>query len=137
MWTDAAEGKENTQAFVPIIEHRAAPLLEEITAAYELQAKQRGFPASDVRLTDAERGAAALVVERVEGATRSRRRRSGDGPSLPDEFNAEFRLLLSKSLTVLEMRDFLSGEFTPLPLMNLMAVLRAQEKAGAIRLVKR
>ena len=137
MWTDAAAGKENTQTFVPIIEHRAAPLMEEITAAYELQAKQRGFRTSEVQLTDAERGAAALVVEQVEGATRSRRRRSGAGPTLPDEFNAEFRLLLSKNLTVLEMRDFLSGEFTPLPLADLMAVLRAQEKAGAIRLVKR
>ena len=136
MWTDAAAGKENTQTFVPIIEHRAAPLMEEITAAYELQAKQRGFRTSEVQLTDAERGAAALVVEQVEGATRSRRRRSGAGPTLPDEFNAEFRLLLSKNLTVLEMRDFLSGEFTPLPLADLMAVLRAQEKAGAIRLVR-
>ena len=136
MWTDAAAGKENTQTFVPIIEHRAAPLLEEITAAYELQAKQRGFRTSEVQLTDAEREAASLVVEQVEGATRSRRRRSGAGPTLPDEFNAEFRLLLSKNLTVLEMRDFLSGEFTPLPLADLMAVLRAQEKAGAIRLVR-
>lgn len=51
--------------------------------------------------------------------------------------NAEFNRLLPKRLTVLEIRDFLSGEFTPLPLADLMAVLRAREKAGSIRLVKK
>jgi hypothetical protein len=49
--------------------------------------------------------------------------------------NAEFNLLLGKHLTALEIRDFLSGEFTPLPLGDLMAVLRAREKAGTLRLV--
>jgi hypothetical protein len=48
---------------------------------------------------------------------------------------AEFNLLLPKRMTVLEIRDFLSGEFTPLPLADLMAVLRAREAAGTIRLV--
>lgn len=137
MWTDAAAGFENTEAFKPIIERRAAPLLEEVKAAYELQAKQRGFRAGDLQLTDAEREAASLVVEQVEGVTQSRRGRSRGGPSLPDEFNAEFRLLLSKGLSVLAIRDFLAGEFTPLPLADLMAVLRAQEESGAIRLVRR
>jgi hypothetical protein len=56
--------------------------------------------------------------------------------------NAELSLLLAnnrdgtpKNLTVLEIRDFLSGEFTPLPLADLMAVLRARETAGTIKLV--
>ena len=58
------------------------------------------------------------------------------GPSLPTEFNAEFSaLLLTKHMTVLEIRDFLSGEFTPLPLKDVMAVLRAREAAGSIKLV--
>jgi hypothetical protein len=51
--------------------------------------------------------------------------------------NAEFNLLLPKRLTVLEIRDFLSGEFTPLPLADLMAVLRAREAAGSIKLVRK
>jgi hypothetical protein len=37
--------------------------------------------------------------------------------------------------TVLEIRDFLAGEFDPLPLDTLMAVLKARESAGALRLV--
>lgn len=132
LWTDAAAGAEHTEAFQPLVERRAAPLLDEVKAAYELQARQRGFRAGELQLTDAEREAASLVVEPVEGAGRVR-----GGPSLPDEFNAEFRLLLPRGLTVLEMRDFLAGEFTPLPLADLMEVLRAQEEAGAIRLVQR
>jgi aminopeptidase YwaD len=137
LWTNAAAGAEITESFQPIVERRAAPLLDEVKAAYELQANQRGFRARDIELTDAEREAADLVVEPVEGFVRPRRRGPSAGPSLPDEFNAEFRMLQSKGLTVLEMRDFLAGEFTPLPLEDLMEVLRAQEAAGAIRLVRR
>jgi hypothetical protein len=59
------------------------------------------------------------------------------GPSLPQEMNAEFALLLPKRMTVLEIRDFLSGEFTPLPLADLMSVLRAREAAGTVRLVRK
>ena len=56
------------------------------------------------------------------------------GPSVPQEMDAEFNLLLGRGLTALEIRDFLSGEFTPLPLADLMAILRAREAAGTIRL---
>ena len=49
--------------------------------------------------------------------------------------NAEFSILLGKGKTVLEIRDFLSGEFTPLPLADLMAVLRAREAQGSVRIV--
>ena len=59
------------------------------------------------------------------------------GPALPEEFNAEFNLLLGKNKTVLQIRDFLSGEFTPLPLTDVMAVLKAREAAGAIKLTRK
>ena len=49
--------------------------------------------------------------------------------------NAELSILLGRGLTVLEIRDFLAGEFDPLPLADLMAVLRAREAQGSIRLV--
>jgi hypothetical protein len=35
---------------------------------------------------------------------------------------------------VLEIRDFLAGEFDPLPLEDLMANLQAQERAGGVTL---
>jgi len=136
MWTNSAVGTQNTEPFKPIIDGRAAPLLAEVDAAYKLQAKQRGFKAEKLTLTAAEREAASLRIEPVENAPRSRGGQAG-GATLPDEFNAEFRQLLPKGLTVLEMRDFLAGQFTPLPLADLMAVLKAQQEAGQIRLIKK
>jgi aminopeptidase YwaD len=49
--------------------------------------------------------------------------------------NAELTILLGKRITALEIRDFLSGEFEPVPLADVMAVLRARETSGQIRLV--
>lgn len=40
-------------------------------------------------------------------------------------------------MSALQVRDFLSGEFTPLPMSDVMAVLRAREASGQIRLVPR
>ena len=87
------------------------------------------------QLTAEEREAANLVVEQVpRPAGEGRFGGGGGGPSLPDEFNAEFSALLGRGMTVLEIRDFLSGEFTPVPLKDLITVLRAREAAGSIRL---
>jgi hypothetical protein len=49
--------------------------------------------------------------------------------------NAELTILLGKKMTALEIRDFLSGEFEPVPLADVMAVLRSREASGQIRLV--
>jgi hypothetical protein len=48
--------------------------------------------------------------------------------------NAEFAILIGEHKTVLEIRDFLSGEFSPLPLADLMTVLHARETAGTIKM---
>jgi aminopeptidase YwaD len=97
-------------------------------------------PASEPVMTAEEREAANLVVEAVGGGRGGaggggRGGRGGNGgPALPQEMNAEFAILLGQHKTALEIRDFLSGEFTPLPLADLMAVLRARESAGSIKL---
>ena len=49
--------------------------------------------------------------------------------------NAELSILLGKGKSVLEIRDFLSGEFEPVPLADVLAVLKAREAAGTIKLV--
>jgi hypothetical protein len=46
-------------------------------------------------------------------------------------------ILLGQKKSVLEIRDFLSGEFEPLPLEELVTVLKAREAAGSIKLVER
>ena len=128
--------------FVPLIDQRAAALLNEVNAAYKLQALQRGVPATEPAVTEQERDAATLVVESVGGAQRGpggggQRGAPPVGPQLPQEMNAEFAILLGKHKTALEIRDFLSGEFTPLPLADLMAVLHARETAGTVKLVRK
>jgi hypothetical protein len=172
LWTNVDSGKKKTAAFAPLIDQRAAALLNEVKAAYQLQALQRGLPAPEPVMTAEEKEAANLVVESVAraggpggggggargggaaggppagapgqpGAPPAARGGGGGGgrgganagPALPQEMNAEFTLLLPKHMTALEIRDFLSGEFTPLPLADLMAVLHARETAGTIKLV--
>jgi hypothetical protein len=114
-------------------------------AAYQLQTMQRGEQAKEVVTTEQEREAANLVVESVAGAGGGRGGGGGGGgrggrggnagPSVPEEMNAELSILIGKHKTALEIRDFLSGEFTPLPLADLMAVLHARETSGTLKLV--
>jgi Zn-dependent M28 family amino/carboxypeptidase len=138
LWTDETEGRKRTAAFEPLIDQRASALLNEVKAAYQLQAAQRSVRTVEPTMTAAEREAANLVVDVVPPPPGQQGgfgpRAPSRGPSLPDEFNAELSLLLPKKLTALEIRDFLSGEFTPLTMEEVMAVLRAREAAGQITL---
>jgi hypothetical protein len=154
LWTNTNKGKQTTAAFAQLIDQRAAALLNEVKAAYQLQAGQRGLPAPEPVLTSQEREAASLVVDSVggrggggrgaggaggaaggaPGGGRGGRGGANAGPSVPQEMTAEFTILLGQHKTALEIRDFLSGEFTPLPLADLMAVLRAREAAGSVKL---
>ena len=102
-------------------------------------------------MTPQEQEAANLIVESVGGAGGGGWRGRGAAgarrwrvlpvgaaavsrwPALPQEMNAELTASRQHK-TALEIRDFLSGEFTPLPLADLMAVLRARETAGTIKL---
>lgn len=144
LWTNVDNGKQKTAAFVPLIDHRASLLLSEVKTAYQLQAMQRGEPASEPVMTAQEREAANLIVESIGGpggrggggGGRGGSGRGGNiGPQLPTEMNAEFTILTGQHKTALEIRDFLSGEFTPLPLADLMVVLHAREAAGTLKLI--
>ena len=146
MWTNVAEGKKKTAVFEPLIDQRALALLNEVKAAYQLEASQRGVPAAEPVISAEERAAANTMIESVAqagrggggggggGGGRGGRGGGAGGPTLPEEYNAEFALLLNKGLSVLQVRDFLSGEFTPLPLSDVMTVLRAREATGSIKL---
>lgn len=147
MWTDTTVGAKRVAAFLPLLDLRSGVLMSEIKAAYQLQAMQRGVSAAEPVVTAAEREASQLRIE-VPAPTGNQGpggRGGGAGgfggqggapvPQIPDEYNAELGLLLPKGLTVLELRDFLSGEFTPLSLEELMPVLRAREARGQIKLV--
>ena len=149
LWTNVDKGKQETAMFVPLIDQRASSLLNEVKAAYQLQAAQRGVPAAEPVMTAEEREAANLVVESVGpppgtgggpggfggGGGGGGGRGAATGPQVPQEMTAEFTILIRQHKTALEIRDFLSGEFTPLPLADLMTVLHAREAAGTLKLV--
>src|SRR5262249_46682203 len=68
LWTNVDAGKQKTAAFAPLLDKRAAALLDEIKAAYQLQAAQRSAPATELSMTAEEREAANLVVEPASAA---------------------------------------------------------------------
>ena len=141
LWTDTTAGAKKTAAFEPLIDARATSLVNEVKAAYQLQAAQRSALAAEPLMSADEKEAAGMMVEFIPPPPNQGFGGGGGGgprptgPALPDEFIAEFNALLPKRLTALQIRDFLSGEFTPLPMADVMAALRAQEKAGRVKLV--
>ncbi|MEO8499770.1 MAG: hypothetical protein ABI565_02560 [Vicinamibacteria bacterium] len=53
---------------------------------------------------------------------------------LPQHIRSTLIPPLGRKISALEIRDFLTGKFEPLPLMDLMNYLRAMEKAGTVEL---
>jgi aminopeptidase YwaD len=153
LFDNPSDGEKTVQVFEPLIDARAAALLAETKAAYALQAAQRRVQPIEPAVTAEEKDAAALVVECVHGSSFSGCKtapgpagsggrgggggggRGGQQTGLPQHMNAEATILLGRNLSALAIRDFLSGEFEPVPLADVMRYLRAREAAGVIRLV--
>ena len=49
----------------------------------------------------------------------------------------ELNALLGRGMTVLEIHDFISGEFEPVPLQDVMDYVKGMEASGAVRLSRR
>jgi peptidase M28-like protein len=156
LFANAADGAKKVQAFEPLIDKRAAALLDEARAAYALQAAQRRVIPGEPAMTADEREASTLLVECVHGSSFSGCNaapgagggrggggggggggRGGQSSGLPQHMTAEATILLGKNKTALEIRDFLSGEFEPIAMADVMRYLHAREQAGVIRLVRK
>jgi len=161
LYGDPAGASKRLAAVEAAIDKKAAAMLEEARAMYAVHAQRLNTqPVFDPPQSAEEKEAANLMVECAGGqptfsgcggggraggggrgaagpASPQRPQGAQAGPSLPQHMNAELSILLGKKLSALEIRDFLSGEFEPIPLADVMAVLRAREATGAIRLVPR
>jgi hypothetical protein len=160
LYDDPAAAAKRLAGLEAAIDKTLAARYEELRALYALHATRvqaPALPAGDPVLTPAEQDAARLRVECVHGATLSGcaaaagAGRGGGGrgaapalagpaaaqprASIPQHMNAELSILLGKGKTVLEIRDFLSGEFEPVPLADVLGVLEARAAAGSIKLV--
>ena len=69
LFDNPADGEKKVQAFEPLIDKRAAALLDEAKAAYALQAAQRKTPAAEPSMTAEESEASTLLVECVNGSS--------------------------------------------------------------------
>jgi aminopeptidase YwaD len=152
LYADPADVRKQLGPIGASIDKTASALTDAVRAAYALHAQRLNTqPIYDPPQTAGEKEAGNLIVECANGqptfsgcggaggrgAGGGRGAAGTTGPALPQHMNAELGILLGKKLSVLEIRDFLSGEFEPVPLADVMGVLRAREAAGTIKLVPR
>lgn len=156
LFANPPEADKRLAPFDALIEQRAAALLNEAKAVYGLGAEQKRVPAGEPATTEDEKRAARTLVERsgqqgeMGGFGGFRRDQGLERLSpedraafqaarnkIPPHMISELNILLGRAMSVLEIRDFLSGEFEPLPLADLMGYLKMQEKLGAIKLTEK
>ncbi|MBI3109943.1 MAG: M28 family peptidase [Ignavibacteriales bacterium] len=150
LFENPADAEKKLAAFDPLVDRRAAALQSEVEAFYRLRAGQKNARMMKVELSVAEKEAARISVERLPGqggggfggqaaaiarANLTETERAALR-TIPQHMNAELNILIGQKKSVLEMRDFLSGEFEPLPLGDLLGYLRAMEKVGTVKLGK-
>ncbi|MBI4421384.1 MAG: M28 family peptidase [Gemmatimonadetes bacterium] len=157
LFPDTAAGGRQLATFSALIDQRAAALQNELGAAYRLRATQLRVTPAEPVMTAAEQDAARLVVSRPPqqgpggggggfgGFANNPNIPPADRQALaeatariPQHVRGEIGQLAGKGgKSAMEIRDFVAGEFEPLPLADLMAFFRAQEKVGLAKLTER
>jgi hypothetical protein len=148
LFANQADGEKQLQPFAASIDQKATNLQSEVTLAYRLRSAQLKTQPTEPVMTAQEKEASTLLVERVptEGG-RGFGGRGNQGPQTPEQqavqaalqkipqhMRSEFNILEGQKKTALDIRDFVAGEFDPLPVGDVVAYLRAQEKAGQVKL---
>jgi aminopeptidase YwaD len=152
LYSDPDSAEKRLADFDPSIEQKSAALLAEVKRVYQMQAQLRSVSPVDPVPTDAEVKAARTLVEGVGGGGGmfggGRRGVGGQETErlspedraatqkIPPHMSSELGVLLGRKKTVMEIRDFLSGEFEPLALSALADYLRVQEKLGRVKLTQ-
>ncbi len=149
------QGQQKLALFESLIDKKAAALQSEVEAFYRLRAEQKKVAVAKPELTAAEKEASRVVVERVVRQGQGGGGFGGGGAvqaaamaglseqeraalrKVPQHMIAELNILLGQKKTVLEIRDFLSGEFEPLALSDLMEYLTVQETLGNVKMTKK
>jgi hypothetical protein len=159
LFGNPAEAEKKLVGFDSLIDQRAAVLLNEAKTVFAMSAEMKKAPSAEPAPTDAEKVAARTIVERSGGdggfggfggggrqaqmaamekmTPAERAEMMAARNKVPAHMTSELNILLGKKMTVLEIRDFLTGEFEPLPLADLMAYLKFQEKSGALKLTEK
>ncbi|MEP6494137.1 MAG: M28 family peptidase [bacterium] len=144
LFANPAEAEKRlTATYNPLIDARAAALLAEVKATYTLAAATWKVPATEPVPSALEKQAATTIAMRTApaggGGGGGGRGGAGGGrggtPSrIPGHMTGELNAALGRGMTVLEIHDFISGEFEPVPLQDVWDYVKAQEAAGAVKL---
>jgi len=154
LFANPEEAGKKLVGFETFIDQRAAALENEAAAFYRLRAEQQKVQPTELALNDAEKQAARTLIEqsgdqaagggfgRFRGAEQALEKLSPDDrkfvqaarAKLPSHMSEELGVLIGQKKTVLQIRDFLSGEYEPLPLADLVNYLEGQEKLGQLKL---
>ena len=153
LFANPAEAEKKLVAtYHPLIEARAAALTAEVKATYVMSAATWKVPATEPVASQLEQDASRTVVERVQAATGAGGGGRGGAPGgpppggrggggaasrIPGHMGGELNALLARGLTVLEVRDFISGEFEPVPLQDVWDYVKGMETAGTVKLSQR
>jgi len=143
---------------VSSLDQRAKALQAEVAEFAKLRAEQLRVPFVEPAPSDLELKATRLVPEAVGGAQAAfgmgMGQRGGQRPGqpppdperaalfaamrkIPGTISAEIAPLVAQKKTVLEIRDFISGEFEPVPLADVIAYFEAAQKLGAVKLTEK
>jgi len=146
LYKDPAEAQKRLAGIEPLVDQRAAALLNEVKAFYEIKAQQYGIQPAEPVITEVESKALRTIAERPGGQQGgfggfgfrpAMERLSAEERAAmnkaPSHMTSELNILLGRKKTVMEIRNFLSGEFEPLELPDLMDYLRLQEKMGSLK----
>ena len=155
LFPSPAEGQKKLATLEPLIDQRAAALQAEVGGFFKLAASQWQVAVTEPAMTDVEQLAARTIVEPVAGAGGGGRGfGGGGGPGggaaavsperaqamaaarrIPGHMTSELSAITPRKLTIKAIRDFLAGEFDPLPLEDVVSYFQAQEKAGLVKLI--
>jgi aminopeptidase YwaD len=152
LFADPKAADVQLAGFDALIDQRAVALQNEIRGIVKLRAGQLKVTAFEPVPSALEKLAARTIVEPTpdaeDGMFGGGRRRGRGGPSGPDTplmaarrkipnvAIGELGAILRQKKTVLQIRDFISGEFEPVPLANVFDYVKALQTDGQVKLIE-
>lgn len=147
LFAQPTEGEKKLSSLASMIGQRGELLKGEVRTLYQLKAGVMQSATIEPVATELEKKAGRTMVERVGGqgdfgGMRGMREEGSSELSeaikkIPSHMRSELNELIKRKKTVMEIRDFLSGEFEPLPLEDLLVYFQAMEKAGRIKMTEK
>jgi aminopeptidase YwaD len=142
--------KKIVATYFPLIDAHAAALTAEVKATFTMAAAIWKVPATEPAMSALEKQASTTFVDRVPQAAGAGGRggapvgggrggapgggRGGVPSKIPAHMTSELNAILNRGMSVTEIRDFISGEFEPVPLQDVWDYVKAQEASGALKL---